>query len=93
MARQYPEFPVRRGALDWEEYLPPLSPGLRQIVEAHSGAVAGMTFLDRILDGIAKRGERIVIQEVRDGQAADGDAALSFCGWSRRRGCFSRRAG
>jgi polysaccharide pyruvyl transferase WcaK-like protein len=41
VARQYPEFPVRRGALDWEQYLPPLSPGLRQLLEAHSGAVAG----------------------------------------------------
>ncbi|MGA8036002.1 MAG: polysaccharide pyruvyl transferase family protein [Candidatus Acidiferrales bacterium] len=41
VARQYPEFPVRRGALDWEQYLPPLSPSLRQLLVAHSGALAG----------------------------------------------------
>ena len=34
---RYPEFPARRGPLSWEDYLPPLSPGLRQLVEAHGG--------------------------------------------------------
>jgi polysaccharide pyruvyl transferase WcaK-like protein len=34
---RYPEFPVRRGPLSWEDYLPPLSPGLRKLVEAHGG--------------------------------------------------------
>ena len=40
VARQYPDFPIRRGVLDWEEYLPPLSAGLRQLLERHSEAVA-----------------------------------------------------
>jgi polysaccharide pyruvyl transferase WcaK-like protein len=39
VARQYPEFPVRTGVLGWEEYLPPLSPGLCQLLERHSGAL------------------------------------------------------
>ncbi len=32
---RYPEFPTRSGVHSWEEYLPPLAPGLRRIVEAH----------------------------------------------------------
>lgn len=39
VSRQYPEFPVRTGVLGWEEYLPPLSPLLRELLETHSGAV------------------------------------------------------
>jgi hypothetical protein len=31
--RRYPEFPVRTGVHSWEEYLPPLSPGLGRLVE------------------------------------------------------------
>ena len=41
VARQYPEFPIRKGALSWEQYLPPLGPGLRQLLEEHSGVLAG----------------------------------------------------
>jgi len=32
----YPEFPIRTGVLSWEEYLPPLSPGLRKLVEEYA---------------------------------------------------------
>jgi hypothetical protein len=39
VARQYPEFPVRTGVLGWEEYLPPLSPRLQQLLERHSDAL------------------------------------------------------
>jgi polysaccharide pyruvyl transferase WcaK-like protein len=35
VARHYPEFPVRMGVLGWEDYLPPLSPSLRKLVETH----------------------------------------------------------
>jgi hypothetical protein len=35
VARHFPEFPVRTGVLGWEDYLPPLSPGLRNLVERH----------------------------------------------------------
>ena len=35
VARHYLEFPVRKGVLGWEDYLPPLSPGLRKLVEMH----------------------------------------------------------
>ena len=41
VARRYPEFPVRTGVLGWEEYLPPLSPGLLRLLETHSGVLAG----------------------------------------------------
>ena len=33
--RRYPDFPVRSGTYTWEEYLPPLSPTLKQLVEAY----------------------------------------------------------
>jgi polysaccharide pyruvyl transferase WcaK-like protein len=33
--RCYPEFPIRRGILSWEEYLPPLSPTLRRLLEEY----------------------------------------------------------
>ena len=35
--RRYPEFPTRRGEWSWEDYLPPMSSGLRQLIEAHGG--------------------------------------------------------
>jgi polysaccharide pyruvyl transferase WcaK-like protein len=35
--RRYPEFPTRRGEWSWEDYLPPMSAGLRQLIEAHGG--------------------------------------------------------
>src|SRR5271156_1497545 len=40
VARRYPQFPVRKGILGWEDYLPPLGPGLVKLLEKHSGAVA-----------------------------------------------------
>jgi polysaccharide pyruvyl transferase WcaK-like protein len=40
VARQYREFPVRTGVLGWEEYLPPLGPALRQLIERYSGVLA-----------------------------------------------------
>jgi polysaccharide pyruvyl transferase WcaK-like protein len=39
VARRFPEFPIRQGVLSWEDYLPPLSPALRQLVEERCGAV------------------------------------------------------
>ena len=36
VARRYPEFPVRRGVLTWEDYLPPLDSTLRKVLEEHS---------------------------------------------------------
>jgi polysaccharide pyruvyl transferase WcaK-like protein len=35
--RRYPEFPIRTGLLTWEDYLPPLSPVLRKLVETYGG--------------------------------------------------------
>lgn len=40
VARTYPEFPIRRGVLSWEDYLPPLSPLLRALIERHESALA-----------------------------------------------------
>ena len=40
VARRYPEFPVRTGVLGWEDYLPPLGPGLQNLLEKHSGVLA-----------------------------------------------------
>jgi len=33
--RRYPEFPTRRGEWSWEDYLPPMSGGLRELVAAY----------------------------------------------------------
>jgi polysaccharide pyruvyl transferase WcaK-like protein len=33
--RRYPEFPARKGEWGWEDYLPPMSEGLRQLSEAY----------------------------------------------------------
>jgi polysaccharide pyruvyl transferase WcaK-like protein len=35
VAQRYPNFPVRAGALSWENYLPPLDPQLQRLAEAH----------------------------------------------------------
>ena len=35
--QRYPEFPARRGPFSWEDYLPPLSPRLRKLVENFEG--------------------------------------------------------
>jgi polysaccharide pyruvyl transferase WcaK-like protein len=34
--RRYPEFPTRRGEWSWEDYLPPMGRGLRELVTAYS---------------------------------------------------------
>ncbi len=36
--RRYPEFPVRQGLCSWEDYLPPLSPALRKLLETYEAA-------------------------------------------------------
>ena len=41
VARRYPQFPVRKGVLTWEDYLPPLSPALVKLLEEHSGVLVG----------------------------------------------------
>jgi hypothetical protein len=33
--RRYPEFETRRGEWSWEDYLPPISAGLRELVAAY----------------------------------------------------------
>jgi polysaccharide pyruvyl transferase WcaK-like protein len=33
--RRYPEFPTRRGEWSWEDYLPPMSAGLKELVAAY----------------------------------------------------------
>ncbi|HKX27710.1 MAG TPA: polysaccharide pyruvyl transferase family protein [Blastocatellia bacterium] len=33
--RRYPEFPIRKGLQNWEDYLPPLNPNLRNLLEAY----------------------------------------------------------
>ena len=34
--RRYPEFETRRGEWSWEDYLPPMSAGLRELVAAYN---------------------------------------------------------
>ena len=38
--RTYPEFPLRKGVLSWEDNLPPLSENLRKLVEQYDSAPA-----------------------------------------------------
>ena len=40
--RTYPEFPLRRGVLSWEDNLPPLSDNLRKLVEMHDRTPAAL---------------------------------------------------
>ena len=35
VAKQYPEFPLRRGPLNWDEYLPPLNKSLYNLLETY----------------------------------------------------------
>lgn len=35
VAKQYPEFPLRRESRDWDEYLPPLSGNLRKLLDTY----------------------------------------------------------
>jgi len=37
--RRYPEFPTRQGQWSWEDYLPRLDAGLRQLVETYGDRV------------------------------------------------------
>ena len=34
--RRYPDFELRGGLRSWEDYLPPLSPGLHDLLEAQA---------------------------------------------------------
>jgi polysaccharide pyruvyl transferase WcaK-like protein len=34
--RRYPEFPIRKGEWNWEDYLPPMSGNLRKLIEAYA---------------------------------------------------------
>jgi len=38
--RQYPDFPIRSGVLSWEDYLPPLSENLLQLLERYDSTPA-----------------------------------------------------
>ncbi len=38
--RQYPDFPIRSGVLSWEDYLPPLSENLLQLMERYDSSPA-----------------------------------------------------
>jgi polysaccharide pyruvyl transferase WcaK-like protein len=38
--RRYPDFPIRSGVLSWEDYLPPLSQNLLQLIERYDSAPA-----------------------------------------------------
>ncbi len=40
--KTYPEFPLRRGVLGWEDNLPPLSANLRKLVEEYDAAPAAL---------------------------------------------------
>jgi hypothetical protein len=40
LRRRYPEFPTRKGEWGWEDYLPPLEPGLRRLLEMYSEVAA-----------------------------------------------------
>jgi polysaccharide pyruvyl transferase WcaK-like protein len=40
--RTYPEFPLRSGVLGWEDYLPPLSPHLRQLAQRYESSTASL---------------------------------------------------
>jgi polysaccharide pyruvyl transferase WcaK-like protein len=57
----YPEFPVRSGIHAWDEYLPPLSPGLRSLIEKYDSPdeQAGSTMLVGNPKAIPPTGEHV----------------------------------
>jgi polysaccharide pyruvyl transferase WcaK-like protein len=40
---RYPEFPIQAGVRSWEDYLPPLHPGLRRLVDLYDSRAQAMT--------------------------------------------------
>ena len=34
--RRYPDFPIRKGEWSWEDYLPPMSDNLKNLIQAYS---------------------------------------------------------
>ncbi len=42
LRKTYPEFPLRRGVLSWEDNLPPFSENLRKLVEEYESSPAVM---------------------------------------------------
>ena len=42
MRRTYPEFPLRSGILSWEDYLPPLSDTVRELVERYDASAGAL---------------------------------------------------
>jgi polysaccharide pyruvyl transferase WcaK-like protein len=36
LQRRYPEFPIRKGLHSWDDYLPPLSPNLKKLLEIYN---------------------------------------------------------
>jgi polysaccharide pyruvyl transferase WcaK-like protein len=42
MRQTYPEFPLRQGVLSWEDYLPPLSENLVQLVERYDSSAPAL---------------------------------------------------
>jgi len=42
MRKTYPEFPLRRGVLSWEDNLPPMSKNLRELVERYDETAAAV---------------------------------------------------
>ena len=43
LRKTYPEFPVRKGVLSWEDNLPPFSDNLRKLVEEYDSSTAVLT--------------------------------------------------
>ena len=41
--RRYPEFPTRKGEWNWDDYLPPISPSLRQLVASYSRSLPDLS--------------------------------------------------
>jgi len=42
MRKTYPEFPLRKGVLSWEDNLPPLSKNLRDLVDRYDETAAAV---------------------------------------------------
>jgi polysaccharide pyruvyl transferase WcaK-like protein len=44
--RRYPDFPTRRGEYSWEDYLPPLTAGLRSLLETYDSSTVPAMLAD-----------------------------------------------
>ena len=77
--RRYPEFPTRKGEWGWQDYVPPMSPGLHKLIETYgttssarpifvTAAAIPNEFSSDFFARLEASGDIPILQELRDGK-------------------------